>query len=101
MNSEQLEAHAVDAIKPYTQDIYVGPDIETECMEQILNPTTDELMYLRPVTNSIRRVIVAKLKHVDDLKSISKELIPMCFAIGHCVSNPRLECVVKWYNLSE
>ena len=100
MNVEQLEAFAVDTLKNYTQDIYVGPDIKTECLEQMLN-SHDELVYLEPVEDTrLSRVVVAKLKHVDDLDIISKELIPLCFAIAQCVSNAKLECAVKWYNLS-
>lgn len=101
MNSEQHEAYAVDVLKSYTPDVYVGPDIREESMRQMVDPDHEGMVYLEPVHGTTRRVIVSLLKSTDHLTDISRDLIPVCFAIGNCISNPKTRLVaVKWYNLA-
>ena len=101
MNSEQHEAYAVDLLKSYTPDVYVGPDIREESMRQMVDPDHEGMVYLEPVHNTTKRVIVTLLKSADHLTDISRDLIPCCFAIGNCISNPKTRLVaVKWYNLA-
>lgn len=101
MNTERHEAYAVDVLKSYTPDVYVGPDIREESMRQMVDPDHEGMVYLEPVHNTTKRVIVSLLKSADHLTDISRDLIPFCFAIGSCISNPKTRLVaVKWYNLA-
>jgi len=97
MNSEQLEAMAVDILKGYTADVYVGPDIDADSMENICTDT-DDMVYLQPVQDTDTRVLMAVLKTPDDITRISKELIPLCYVIGNVVAGGK-RVVVKWYSV--
>tara|TARA_B110000495_G_scaffold99534_1_gene86068 strand:- start:1463 stop:1789 length:327 start_codon:yes stop_codon:yes gene_type:complete len=101
VNSEQLEAEAVCIVKSFTDNIYVGLDIYDECISQMLNVNDEGHVFLEPVTGSTRRVIVALLKHIDDMSIISKRLLPYGYAIAQCLSNEQGEAGVKWYCLHE
>ena len=101
MNSEHHEAYAVNLLKSYTPDVYVGPDIHEESMRQMVDPDHEGMVYLEPVVDSKRRVVVSLLRSADHLTEISRDLVPCCFAIGSCISNSKTRRVaVKWYNLS-
>ena len=89
---------AVDTLKSYTSDVYVGPDVETDSMESIC-VDSDDLVYLQPVKDTDRRVVMAVLNTPDDIACISKELIPLCYAIGNVVAGGN-RVVVKWYNVA-
>lgn len=84
-----------DTLRCYTPDVYVGPDITNECMD-LLAGVQDEMVYIEPVQDSNRRVVVGILNSMDDIRTISKELIPLCYAIGSVVTGGKT--VVKWYN---
>lgn len=99
MNDEQREAHAVDVLKSYTSDIYVGPDVETESLEQMAAAFP---VYLKPVQHSTRRVVVGMLRSLEHMTEISRELIPLCYAIGWASGRKTANgnIVVKWYNIT-
>ena len=89
---------AVDTLKSYTADVYVGPDVETDSMENMC-VDTDDMVYLQPVNGTDRRVVMAVLNSPDDIAGISKELLPLCYAIGNVVAGGK-RVVVKWYNVA-
>lgn len=97
---EQYEADAVLAARSYTEDVYVGPDITSESLTQMVDPDREGLVYLEPVEGSTRRVIVALLRDEQAMSDLSKDLIPLCFAICECVSNYKNHSAVKWYNIT-
>ncbi len=99
-NDEQLEAEAVTAIKKYTDDVYVGPDIKSECIKAMVNRHADDMVYLHPVENTNRRVIAALLKSADVMSEVSKVILPYGYAIGQCISNDHGQVAVKWYHLT-
>ena len=98
--AEQYEANAVAAARMYTEDVYVGPDITSESLEQMVDPDRDGMVYLEVVKDSNRRVIVALLRDEEAMSNLSKDLIPLCFAICECVSNYKHHSAVKWYNIA-
>lgn len=102
INQEQLEAHAVDILKTYTPDVYAGPDITAACMDKLLEPDDESLIYMEPTTDNDRRVLVAKLDTFGQVKDISRELIPLCYVIGSsgaawCKHANSMHVVAKWY----
>lgn len=101
MNAEQQEAHAVDVLKCYTPDIYIGPDITQQCMNQMVDQSRDDMVYLEPVQGTKTRVIVGLLTggdHVEKIAEISKQLIPLCYVINYQTSSG-VGVAVKWTSL--
>jgi len=102
LDNQQRELYATVLVRTYTSDVYVGPDIRWECLEQMANCDDQSSVYLEPVQGSQRRVIVAVLKNEEQMSDICKQLIPLCYAITQCVkdsTNNRL--VVKWMNICD
>lgn len=102
INQEQLEAHAVDILKTYTPDVYAGPDITWACMNKLLEPDDESLIYMEPCPESNRRVLVANLDTFEQVKELSRELIPLCYVIGSSGAAWRkrtntMHVVAKWY----
>jgi hypothetical protein len=100
LNNDQRELYATAFIRTYTNDVYVGPDIEWECLEQMVNCPDGEMVHLKPLPGDTRRVIVAMVKDENEMSTISKQFIPLCYAITQCVkSNNRM--AVKWVNICD
>lgn len=99
-NDEQLEAEAVNLIRNYTEDVYIGPDIKSECVEAMVKRHGDEMVYLQPVVGSDRRVIAALLRDADTMAEASRYILPYGYVIGQCISNNSGEVAVKWFQIN-
>ena len=97
---EQYEAAAVAAARAYTEDVYVGPDITSESLNQMVNPDLDGMVYLEPSEDTDKRVIVTLLRDEQSLDSLCAEMTPLCYAIRECVSNYKHHSAVKWLNVA-
>ena len=102
LDNEQRELYATAYVRTYTNDVYVGPNIHWECLEQMAECDDHTTVYLKPIDGTTQRVVVAVLKNEEQMSDICKQLIPLCYAITQCVkgsSNNRV--VVKWVNICD
>lgn len=97
---EQYEAAAVAAARTYTEDVYVGPDITSESLNQMVNPDLEGMVYLEPSEDTDKHVIVTLLRDEQSLDSLCAEMTPLCYAIRECVSNYKHHSAVKWLNIA-
>lgn len=99
LTQEQRELYGTIYLRTYTEDVYVGPDIKSVCLSQMVDPKLDHMVHLQPIDNTDTRVLVALLNDVEQMSDASKDLITLSYAIGECVSGPTGKVAVKWYQL--
>ena len=99
LTDEQRELYGTAYLRTYTDDVYVGPDIKSECLNQMVDDTLDHMVYLQPEEDSDTRGLVALLDDVDQMSKVCKYMVTICYAIGECVRGSSGKIAVKWVQL--
>ena len=99
LTDQQRELYGTVYLRSYTEDVYVGPDIKSKCLSQMVDPKLNSMVHLEPIPNTDTRVLLALLDDIELMSEACKDMITLSYAIGECVKGPAGKVAVKWYPL--